>query len=186
MMTRNPSTIRFFLAHSHSPSHETGVFDGVPFRPLASPGLGAGHRAVWDSLAMDEPLLLDRMVSATHGPDGYTGHDSELSFPIQSNVSPLDPYRYSLVPGLLRQLKRDLAGTVPSHRTCLGPIAEVTDRILAPNRERACPMRPGMLWDQWPDCEGSDLEMGQHRHIQYNTPLDHTSDPVVAAWETAT
>src|SRR3989304_2252599 len=113
MIAAKQSTARFFLGHHRPPGDEASIIAGLSLRPLAGPGLGAGHRALRGPLARDQPVLLDRMVSSAHGPNGHSGHDPELSLPVLANVPALDPYRCSLVPGLLRQLKRNLAVPVP-------------------------------------------------------------------------
>src|SRR3990167_2633352 len=100
MIAAQQSTARFFLGHHRPPGDEASIVTGFSLRPLAGPGLGIGHCALRGPLAVDEPLLLDRMVSPTHGPHGHPCHDPELSLPVLANVPALDPYRYSLVSGL--------------------------------------------------------------------------------------
>jgi len=179
MIATQQSTARFFLGHHRPPSNEASIFPSVSLRPLAGPGLGAGHRALRNPLAVDQSILLDRMVSPAHGPNGHSGHDPELSLPVLANVPALDPYRYSLVPGLLRQFKRDLAQSLSNNRASLDPAAEAPDRVLAHSRERACSVRPGMQRDLRPDCEGSDMAMGQHGNLYYHPSLGNTSDGLV-------
>jgi len=180
MIAAQQSTARFFLGHHRPPGNEASILSSVSLRPLAGPGLGAGHRALRGPLAVDEPLLLDRMVSSAHGLNGYSCHDPELSLPVLAHVSALDPYRCSLVPGLLRQFKRDLAQSLPGHRTRLDPAAEAASRLLADNPEWACSVRPGVQRHLGPDCKGNDLAVGQHGNIHNNTTLDNTPNSLVA------
>ena len=179
MIAAKQSIARFFLGHNRPPGDEASILSSFSLRPLAGPGLGAGHRALRGPLAMDQSILLDIMVSSAHGLDGYSCHDPELSPLVLAHVSALDPYRHSLVPGLLRQFERDLAQSLSGHRARLDPTTETTDRILATNPERARSMRPGMQRDLRPDCQGSDMAVGQHGNIHDNTPLDDTPNSLV-------
>ena len=179
MIAANQSIARFFLGHHHPPGDEASILSSVSLRPLAGPGLGAGHRALRNPLAIDQSILLDIMVSSAHGLDGYSCHDPELSPPVLANVPGLDPYQYSLVPGLLRQFKRDLAQSLSNNRASLDPATEAADRILAHNPEWARSVRPGMQRNLRPDCEGSDMAVGQHGNLYNHPSLGNTSDGLV-------
>jgi len=179
MIAAQQSTARFFLGHHRPPGDEASIVAGFSLRPLAGPGLGIGHCALRGALAVDQSILLDRMVSSAHGPNGHSGHYPELSPSLMANVPALDPYRHSLVPGLLRQLKRNLAQPIPDNRASLDPTTETTNRILANNPEWACSVRPGMQRDIRPDREGSNLAVGKHGHIRDNPPLDNTPNGLV-------
>ena len=179
MIAAQQSTARFFLGHHRPPGNEASIIAGLPLRPLAGPGLGIGHCALRGALAVDQSILLDRMVSSAHGPNGHSGHYPELSPSLMANVPALDPYRYSLVPGLLRQFKRDLALPVPGHRARLDPAAEAADRILATNPEWTCSVRPRMQRHLRPDCQGNDMALGKHGNLYYHPSLGNTSDSLV-------
>jgi len=180
MIAAQQSTARFFLGHHRPPGDEASILSSVSLRPFAGPGLGAGHSTLWNIVAVDEPLLLDRMVSPAHGPNGHSCHDPQLSPLVLAHVPALDPYRHPLVPGLLRQFKRNLAQPIPNNRASLDPATETTDRILATNPEWACSVRPGVQRYLRPDCQGSDMALGKHGHIRDNPPMDNTSNGLVA------
>ena len=179
MIAAQQSTARFFLGHHRPPGDEASIIAGVSLRPVISRGLGAGHRALRHTMAGDQSLLLDKLVSTAHGSNGHPGHDHQLSPPVLANVSILDPYRHTLVPGLLRQFERDLAQSLPNNRTRLDPTTETTDRILAPNPERTCSVRPRVQRHLGPDCEGSDMALGEHGNLYDHPSLGNTSDSLV-------
>ena len=179
MIAAQQSTARFFLGHHRPPSDEASIVAGLSLRPLAGPGLGAGHRALRGPLAVDQSVLLDRMVSPAHGPNGHPGHNPELSPLVMAHVLALDPYRHSLVPGLLRQFKRDLAQSLSNNRARLDPASEAASRILAHNRQWTCPVRLGVQRHLRPDCKGNDMAVGEHGNLYDHPSLGNTPDSLV-------
>ena len=142
--------------------------------------MGAGHSSIWDSLATDESLLLDCLVSATHRLPRLASDSVELSPTFPAGLPPLDNNGHSLVPGILLQCLRDLAESLPGYRASLDALAEATHRLLAGFRQWACSLRLVVFRDLGPVGQGADMAVGEHGDICYYPSLDDTSHGLVA------
>ena len=179
MMNSSPSRTRFFRSRIRPLRNEACLLLSLLVGPFTGPGLGAGHSPVWGSLAVDEPFLLDDLVSAVDGFTRLACQRSQLPAFVAANLPPLDDNGYSLVPGLLRKLVCHLAESLSGDRASLDPFAEAADRVLAHPGKWARSVCLGMQRYLWPGCEGSDMAMGQRGNIHYYPSLDNTPNSLV-------
>lgn len=184
MMSQKPTRTQFFPSPPRPSRYEACLLLSLLVGPFLGAGVGAGHSSLRDTLAVDEPVLLDCLVSAANGFLRYSRDHASLQVTFPAHLPPLDDNRHPLVPGILRKCLSHMAESLSRHWANMDGLAEIAHRILANLGEWARPVCTGMLRYLGTALCGLYLALGQHGYIPNNHPVDSPAYDMVGLWET--